>query len=66
MLDDAIVEIKNKREKDLPTIPFELGTEKNINPFLRADDQKFIDSINLKTINNEKSFTALRLMKDNF
>ena len=66
LLDDAIVEIKNKREKGLPTIPFELGTEKNINPFLRADDQKFIDSINLKTTNPEKSFCTIRLKKDNF
>ena len=54
LLDEAIVEIKNKREKGLPTIPFELGTEKKINPFLRADDQKFIDSVNLKTSNPEK------------
>ena len=30
LLDDAIIEIKNKREKGLPTIPFQLGTEKNI------------------------------------
>ena len=66
LLDDAIVEIKNKREKGLPTIPFELGTEKNINPFLRADDQKFIDSINLKTSNPEKFFSTMRLKKDNF
>ena len=66
LLDDAIVEIKNKREKGLPTIPFELGTEKKINPFLRADDQKFIDSINLKTSNPEKFFSTMRLKKDNF
>ena len=66
LLDDAIVEIKNKREKGLPTIPFELGTEKKINPFLRADDQKFIDSINLKTSKPEKSFSTMRLKKDNF
>ena len=66
LLNDAIVEIKNKREKGLPTIPFELGTEKKINPFLRADDQKFIDSINLKSSNPEKFFSTMRLKKDNF
>ena len=66
LLDDAIVEIKNKREKGLPTIPFELGTEKKINPFLRADEQKFIDNTNLKTSNPEKFFSTMRLKKDNF
>ena len=45
---------------------FELGDEKNINPFLRADDQKFMDSINLKTSNPEKFFSTMRLKKDNF
>ena len=66
LLKEAIIEIKNKREKQLPTIPFELGKEKNINPFLRADDQDLINSIGLKTSDPNESFRTMRLQKDDF
>ncbi|MDC3116516.1 hydroxyacylglutathione hydrolase, partial [Alphaproteobacteria bacterium] len=66
MLEKAIIEIKDKRKIFLPTIPFELGKEKIINPFLRADDQNLIDDIGLKTSNPNESFSAIRLKKDNF
>ena len=66
LLEEVTIEIKKKRKRGLPTIPFELGKEKAINPFLRADDQKLIDSLSIKTINPNESFSALRLMKDNF
>ncbi len=66
LLEVAITEIKNKRERGLPTIPFELGKEKKINPFLRADDKKLIDGINIKTNNPNEAFSAMRLKKDNF
>ena len=65
-LEEAIIEINNKRESGLPSIPFELGKEKFINPFLRADEQNFIDDINLKTSNPNESFSIMRLKKDNF
>ncbi len=66
LLEEAITEIKNKRERGLPTIPFELGKEKKINPFLRADDKKLIVDFNLKTNNPCEAFSAMRLKKDNF
>ena len=66
LLKEASIEIKNKREKQLPTIPFELGKEKNINPFLRADDQNLINSIGLKTSNPNEAFRTMRLHKDDF
>ena len=66
LLEKAIIEIKNKRERGLPTIPFELGKEKAINPFLRADDHNFINSIGFKTSNPKESFSSMRLQKDNF
>ena len=66
LLKEAIIEIKNKREKQLPTIPFELGREKNINPFLRADDQNLINSIGLKTSDPNECFRTMRLQKDDF
>jgi hydroxyacylglutathione hydrolase len=66
LLRETCTEIKNKRAKDIPTIPFELGREKIINPFLRADDQTFIDAMGLKTHNPSESFKTIRLQKDNF
>ena len=65
-MEKAIIEIKNKRERGLPTIPFELGKEKTINPFLRADDHNFAKSIGFKTSNPKENFSAMRLQKDNF
>ena len=66
LLKEAIIEVKNKRERGLPTVPFELGKEKKINPFLRADDQNFSNSIGLKTNNPNETFNTIRLQKDNF
>ncbi len=60
------LEIKNKREKGLPTVPFNLGEEKNINPFLRADDDKFLQSVGLSSNNAPKNFGEIRLKKDSF
>ncbi len=66
LLEEVIIEIKNKRESGLPTIPFELEKEKIINPFLRADDQNLINGISLKTSNPNETFSTMRLKKDNF
>ena len=66
LLNEVSLEIKNKREKALPTIPFNLGVEKKINPFLRADDDNFIQSVGLSSNNASESFGKIRLKKDNF
>ena len=66
LLNEVSLEIKNKREKSLPTIPFNLGIEKKINPFLRADDDNFIQSVGLSSNNASESFGKIRLKKDNF
>ena len=66
LLNKISLEIKNKREKGLPTVPFNLGIEKRINPFLRADDDNFIKSIGLSSINATESFEKIRLKKDSF
>ena len=66
LLNKISLEIKNKREKGLPTVPFNLGIEKRINPFLRADDDNFIKSVGLSSINATESFEEIRLKKDNF
>ena len=66
LLKQTCADINNKREKEIPTIPFLLGKEKKINPFLRADDNSFTTSIGLNINNPKESFTKMRLQKDNF
>ena len=66
LLNKISLEIKNKREKGLPTVPFNLGVEKKINPFLRADDDNFIKSVGLNNNNSSESFAEIRLKKDSF
>ena len=66
ILNDVSAKIKIKREKKLPSVPFNLGIEKKINPFLRADDNSFIKSVGLDSNNASESFKKLRLQKDSF
>ena len=66
LLKQASIEIKNKRKNNQPTVPFQLGKEKTINPFLRADDQNLTKFIDLETNNPNEYFSAMRLKKDNF
>ena len=66
LLNKISLEIKNKIEKGLPTVPFNLGVEKKINPFLRADDDNFTKSADLSSNNASESFGEIRLKKDNF
>ncbi len=66
LLNTISLEIKNKRDRGLPTIPFNLGVEKKINPFLRVDDENFIKSIGLNSNNASEAFEEIRLKKDSF
>ena len=66
LLDEVSLEIKNKREKLLPTVPFNLGVEKKINPFLKADDDVFLKSVGISGNSASESFGEIRLKKDNY
>ena len=66
LLNKFSFEIKNKREKGLPTVPFNLGEEKKINPFLRADDDNFVQSVGLSGNDATENFGEIRLKKDSF
>ncbi len=66
LLNEVSLEIKNKRDKSLPTVPFNLGIEKKINPFLKADDNNFIQSIGLSSKSAIEVFREIRLKKDVF
>ena len=52
--------------KGLPTVPFNLGVEKKINPFLKADDDNFIKLVGLSRNNASECFGEIRLKKDSF
>ena len=58
--------IKETRDKNLPTVPFQLGKEKYINPFLRADNNDFTSSIGLVSNIPSECFSYIRKQKDNF
>ena len=66
LLNKVSSEIKNKREEGFPSVPFNLGIEKKINPFLRADDDNFIKLVGLSSNNATENFGEIRLKKDNF
>ena len=59
-------EILNLRNDNKPTIPFNLGEEKKLNPFLKFDNQEFKNSINLNNSNEIETFKFVRNKKDNF
>ena len=66
LLKQKICEIKRKRIKSIPTIPFLLGDELELNPFFRFDDKEYLESINLKNTSMVENFKKIRIMKDNF
>lgn len=66
LLKIANEEINKIRDQKLPTVPFELGKEKYINPFLRADNNDFTSSIGLVSNIPSECFSYIRKQKDNF
>ena len=66
LLNEVSSEIRSKRKEGLPTIPFNLGIEKKVNPFLRADNDELIKSVGLGKNNASETFREIRLKKDNF
>jgi hydroxyacylglutathione hydrolase len=66
LLKIANEEINKIRDQKLPTVPFDLGKEKYINPFLRADNNDFTSSIGLVSNIPSECFSYIRKQKDNF
>ena len=65
-LDANILEIKNLRDEEKPTIPFFLGEEKKLNPFLRYNDINFKIANNIEELNSAETFKYFRKLKDNY
>ena len=59
-------EILKLRKKNLSTIPFFLHEEKDLNPFLRCDNNNFKQVINYGNKSSLDTFSYIRIQKDNF
>lgn len=59
-------EIIANRKKNLPTVPFNLGTDKLANPFLRADDPELAKAMGKSAKDHSAVFATIRKAKDNY
>ena len=58
--------IKSLRKKGIPTIPTTIGEEKRFNPFLKVDDEEFLEKVDLKNMEENMVFEKIRKLKDIF
>ncbi|MCF6326224.1 MAG: hydroxyacylglutathione hydrolase [Devosiaceae bacterium] len=59
-------EIKTLRAANRPTIPFNLGHDKQANPFLRADNKRLAAKLGADADDSAEVFAAIRKAKDRF
>lgn len=67
-LNNYVIEAKEIRAKNQPTLPSSIGLEKRINPFLRShiDSVKAAVSQHVSDSTDKETFAALRRWKDEF
>ena len=65
-LKKRIQEVKNKNQKKIPTLPISLGNELETNIFLRYDDKKIKNNLNMNNGSKLEVFKKLRNLKDKF
>jgi hydroxyacylglutathione hydrolase len=59
-------EVKNFREKGLPTLPVTIAVEKATNPFLRTADSRIRERLGMSNASDVDVFAELRKRKDRF
>ncbi len=59
-------EVKTLRKQSKPTVPSNLGEEKRVNPFLRADNDDLLEAAGLIGQDAIPAFAEIRRRKDNF
>lgn len=59
-----LMEIRDKRSKNQPTLPSTIELEKRTNPFLRPDSAEIRKKLNLQSADDEAVFKELRRLKD--
>ena len=65
-LSDRVKEIEELRAEDKHTLPTRLGTEKETNPFLRADNPAVAEAMGMADASPEAVFAEVRGRKDKF
>jgi hydroxyacylglutathione hydrolase len=65
-LQNEIECVQTLRKKGLPSLPTELGREKELNPFLRAHDPTLRRALQLEQASDLEVFTYIRQRKDTF
>lgn len=58
--------VKTLRAQGLPTVPTTLSDELKANPFIRWDDARLRQTLNLETASDVEVFAQVRKRKDNF
>ena len=66
MLKEKKKQVLNLRKANQPTVPFNLGEDKLLNPFLRVDEGDLSEKLNLSLNKPAEVFAKIRKMKDNF
>ena len=61
-----IEQIKDKRNRLESTVPSTISEEIELNPFMKFDDEGYLDVIGFKNVSNEENFRKIRKMKDDF
>ena len=65
-LTSRVTAITAARAAGLPTVPSDLGLEKQTNPFLRADDPALKATLGMHAASDSDVFAEIRSRKDNF
>jgi len=63
---DRIERIEHARANNTPTVPSNLGEEKQTNPFLRPDDPEIRKCLGMISATDAEVFAEIRSRKDNF
>ena len=65
-LSKKIEDLKKMRERQEPSIPTTIGEEKELNFFLRSDEEDFKNQLKMTNEKDVDVFTYLRKLKDSF
>ena len=63
---DRVEKIKQLRARGEPTVPSTMAEELATNPFLRPDDEKIRQLLNMQSATDAEVFAEIRHRKDNF
>ncbi len=63
---ERVAQIKALRADKLPTLPTSIGQEKSTNPFLRVDDARIRQRLNMENASDVDVFAEIRRRKDEF